>query len=380
MSESDPSHRREFLQGRAALKALAHLVAPGNEHPAGVEPAATPAPGDPAAQPYLVRVERAAMACVFEVFLNAGQHGEGVSAALRALDLIEELEAQLTVYRDSSELSHINRSASSEAVPVESRLFALLEQALEIHAATGGAFDITAGPLSRTWGFARRAGAIPRPDELQSALECVGSQWLELDDTAQTVRFRRTGVELNLGSIGKGYALDRCQDQMLAAGVTDFLWHGGQSSVLARGHRATGGREPATGGWTVGVRDPVGNQRNLAEIRLLDRALATSGSSVQFFRYGGKRYGHILDPRTGWPAEGVFSATVVAPTAALADALSTAFYVMGVDAAVAYCQNHAEIGVLMLYPSSQGSRVEIVTQGLEPDIWRLVDEPVPEAR
>ena len=318
-----------------------------------------------------MQMRRRAMACDFELLFNAGEYEQATEVGLEAFDLIEALEAQLTVYRDTSEVMHLNRTAYAAAQPVETRLFALLQQAIELHRETGGAYDITSGPLTKAWGFYRRAGAVPDAATLAEALECVGSQHLELNSAAETVRFLRPGMEINLGSIGKGYALDRAGEWLRAAGVGDFLWHGGQSSVLARGRSVANG--PDDRGWVVGVRHPLGSDRRLAEIRLCDRALATSGSSVQFFRHEGCRYGHILDPRTGWPAEGVFSATVVAPTAAVADALSTAFYVAGVEAARAYCERHSDVGALLLFPSANGSRVEIATAGLAPDAWRLVD-------
>jgi thiamine biosynthesis lipoprotein len=151
-------------------------------------------------------------------------------------------------------------------------------------------------------------------------------------------------MELNLGSIGKGYALDRVGQLLAAAEIHDVLVHGGNSSVLARGsHGATPGQ-----GWSVGVRNPLRPDHHLGEIRLRDRALATSGSGTQFFMHEGQRYGHILDPRTGWPAQEVLSATVIAPTAALAEALSTAFYVLGSKQAEAYCQQHAEISAILV--------------------------------
>jgi thiamine biosynthesis lipoprotein len=310
------------------------------------------------------------MACEFELFLNAGQHEAAVETALGAFDLLETLEAQLTVYRETSELLEINRTAAAGSVGVEPRLFALLELAQGLYRATGGAYDITSGPLSKVWGFSRRAGAIPDQATLDEALAHVGGEAVELDATRQTVRFTRPGVELNLGSIGKGYALDRCQELMTAGGVANFLWHGGQSSVLARGSAAGA---PAGSGWTVGLRHPLRDERRLAEIRLVDQALSTSGSGVQFFRHQGKRYGHILDPRTGWPAEGMFSSTVIAPTAAEADALSTAFYVLGVERTLEYCEGRPEIGVILLYPSASGSTIELACANLDDERWKLME-------
>jgi FAD:protein FMN transferase len=369
MQPDRTSNRRQFLKGQSAAQALGNLVQ--SAVPDVAEPVAS------APQPYLVQLKRWAMACNFEVYLNAGQHEQATQVALEGLDLIELLEAQLTVYRDSSELMHINRTAAGEPVRVEPRLFGLLERASQLHRETQGAFDITSGPLTKVWGFYRRAGSLPADADLAAALARVDGRKLELDPSAQTVRFAAEGMELNLGAIGKGYALDRSAELMAAAGVADFLWHGGQSSVLARGMCAANG--PEDRGWVVGVRDPLRPDRRLAEIRLCDAALATSGSSVQFFRHGGKRYGHILDPRTGWPAEGMFSATVIAREAADADALSTAFYVLGVDAAVDYCGTHPGVGALLVHPSPSGSKVEVTPAGLEPDAWRLATD-VPDVR
>jgi thiamine biosynthesis lipoprotein len=365
MDAKPTANRREFLTGQSAARAVQNAA----QRAAGVEDEQE---GEPSAEPYLVRMARSAMACQFEVYFNAGQYPQATEIALAAFDLIDELEAQLTIHRDSSELMHVNRTAAEESVVVEPRLFRLLERAVELHRETRGAFDVTSGPLSKVWGFYRRAGAVPSEEDRQAALARVGSQLLELDCEQGSVRFQQSGMELNLGSIGKGYALDRCDELLAEAGVRDFLWHGGQSSVLARGHAATNGRGET--GWSVGVRHPMGGDRRLAEIRLHDQALATSGSSVQFFRHKGKRYGHILDPRTGMPAEGVFSATVVAQSAALADALSTAFYVLGVEGALDFCQRHPEVGMLLLYPSRSGSAVEMATAGLAPGQLRLLSE------
>ncbi len=346
--------RRDFLKGHAG-------AAPPPADDTAAQPPADVA--EHAAAPYLIQLKRRAMACDFELFLNAGQYPHATEVAFEAFDLIEALEAQLTVYRETSEVMQLNRLAASGPQTVEPRLFDLLVQSLRLHHDTAGAFDITSGPLSKVWGFYRRQGSIPEPHALEEAMQRVGSTHLKLDREARTVRFDLPGMELNLGSIGKGYALDRSDELMSAAGIADFLWHGGQSSVLARGRCAT--QPPGEQGWIVGIRHPMGRDRRLAEIRLHSRALATSGASVQYFRHKGRRYGHILDPRTGWPAEGVLSATALAPTAAEADALATAFYVMGVEATLEYCRTHEQIGAVLLYPATNGSNIETVTAGLD---------------
>ncbi len=362
MSDPIASHRRDFLTGNAAARVVRRMIEsridasdPGDSS------------SDETAEPYLVQLSRQAMACRFELYLNAGQYPQGVEAGIAALDLVEELEAQLTVYRDTSEIMHLNRSAYSAPQPVEPRLFKLLTRAVELGNETQGAYDVTSGPLSKVWGFYRRAGSIPDPDALAEALARVGYQYVKLDAEAQTLQLLRPHMELNLGSIGKGYALDRSAERLIVAGVDDFLWHGGQSSVLARG-RTTSAK---VDGWQIGVSHPLGGSRRLATITLRNRALATSGASRQFFRHGGRRYGHILDPRTGWPADQVYSATVVAPTAAEADALSTAFYVLGVEKTIAFCDRHSEIAALLVFPSTRKSRLEIAAVGFAPDEYQL---------
>ena len=368
MPSKRTSNRRQFLKGQSALDALADAAERIDpESPAST--AASPWQGPPPEEAYLLQFGRRAMACEFEVFLNAGQYREANDAVVEALDLVDRLEEQLTVFRETSEIAAINRRAAAEPVAVEPRLFALLEQAARLHRQTDGAFDITSGPLTKVWGFYRRQGAMPAASDLAAALESVGSQFLELDSAAQSVRFQRPGVALNLGAIGKGYALDRAAETMLAAGIGDFLWHGGQSSILARGSQAT--QNAAEPGWLVGVRHPMRPEKQIIEIRLSDRALGTSGAGTQFFRHRGKRYGHIIDPRSGWPAEGVISTTVLAPTAAEADALATAFYILGPERAVAWLRDRPDVGLLMFVPKQGGQGVELMTEGLSDGEWRL---------
>ena len=313
------------------------------------------------------------MACQFDVYLNAGQNPAGTEAALAALELVEALEDQMTVYREHSEISRLNRTAAERPVVVERRLFGLLQQAVELHGATEGAFDITSGPLSRVWGFYRRAGRVPSPAELEEARQRVGSRWLKLDSEAGTVQFLRPGMEINLGAIGKGYALDRCAELLLERGVGDFLIHGGQSSILARGAR--GGPAGPNRGWCVALRHPLKHDQRLAEVWLRNRALGTSGSGQQFFHYQGRRFGHILDPRTGLSVEGILSATVLAPTAALADALSTAAFVMGLDKSLEFCGRHPAWRCCS-FARERAGQLELHTSGFQSDELRtLVESP-----
>ncbi len=362
------STRRQFLRGKSAADALEDLgrsLSPGEGSSGSEDPSAA----NP--QTYVVQVSRKAMACQFAVFLNAGEDQTATEQAVAALDLVSQLEDQLSVYRHRSEVSRLNASAANARLRVESRLFHLLHQAVQLHAATEGAFDITAGPLIKAWGFYHREGKLPSDEAIQDALQRVGSQWLELDPHQETVFFAQSGLEINLGAIGKGYALDRCAEVLHSAQIENFMIHGGHSTILARGQRLRG---ESSAGWTVGLRHPLRSDRRLAEVRLQDRALATSGSGTQHFYSQGRRYGHILDPRTGRPADQVLSATVLAPQATVADALSTAFYVMGREKSREYCENHAEVAALLSCPGPRTGTLEVHCFGLDDDDWQRISD------
>ncbi|MDD4268977.1 MAG: FAD:protein FMN transferase [Pirellulales bacterium] len=359
-----PSTRRDFLRGLSAAEALGEALE---------QDLPESRPGAKSA--YAVHISRRAMACEFEIVLNAGQYGGGTETALDALDLVESLEAQLSYFRPESELARVNRQAGEQPVAVDRRLFELLECAQEVYRQTQGAFDPTATPLWKVWGFARRQGRLPDAEELAEARRNTGGSMVALDAERQTVRFSQSGVELSLGSIGKGYALDRAAELLDRAGIDDYLLQGGQSSVLARGARLMAAESAEAGGWTVGLGNPLRPGKRLGEVRLRNRALGTSGSAAQFFRHQGRRYSHLLDPRTGWPAEGLLSATVLAPRAATADALATALFVMGCEQALEFCGERPGLAAILVCPAATGPGIEIATAGLADDEFRLTADP-----
>ena len=366
MARKRQTTRRQFLVGHSATEALADLVT-------GLPPEAGPlAAGQErlkaSRRSYVLEVRRSAMACDWQVLLNAGQHADATEIAIEALDRVDALEEQLSIYRSHSEISRINHAAACQPVKVERELFALLQRAVALSEQTGGAFDITSTPLWKAWGFYRRAGRFPEPAEVRAALDKVGYRQLQLDAESHTVRFAREGMELNLGAIGKGYALDSCARLLEEAGVVNFLMHGGQSSIVGRGSRLQGDAQ-ATTGWTIALRHPLRQQERIGQIRLHDRALGTSGSGQQYFHHAGRRYGHILDPRTGYPAEGILSATVLTESAADADALATGLLVMGREAACEFSRRRPELGVLLICPGHRSGAIEILASGLTDQEW-----------
>lgn len=336
-------HRRDFLRPRHLASSAGQVAGALDELQQAVEELTAPEP-PPGPEFSLLRFSRSAMATTFEVLLPFGTPGAR-EIAEDALDEIDRLEAQLTVYRDTSEVSRLNAAAAHAPIPVEEGLFELLELAARLTATTDGAFDITAGALIKAWGFYRGPRRVPSEEERQRARERTGMQHVVLDREGRTVRYLRPGLEINLGSIGKGHALDRAAARVRAAenGACALL-HGGQSSVYAVGSEP--GEER---GWTVALPHPWQPEVRLGLVRLRDRALGTSAATFRHLEYNGRKLGHILDPRTGWPAEGMDSASVIAPTAAEADALATAFYILGPERAQAYCDARPdEVGAVLL--------------------------------
>ncbi len=298
---------------------------------------------------YWIRVHRRAMACRFEITL-ASQDAGWVPAARTALNDIDRIESELSIFRDDSVVTHINRCAADRPIEVNDELFDLLDRCGQMHRATDGAFDVTSTALSRCWGFLQRDGRVPPADAIASARACVGYEAVDLDRTTRTVRFRRSGLEINLGAVGKGFALDRVASGMRTIGVSHALLSAGRSSLLA-----IGGRGP---GWHVDVVSPrrseaVGD-RLLARVWLRDAAIGTSGAGEQFVMTDGTRYGHVIDPRTGWPASGVLSASAIASSAETADALSTAFLIGGAELAERYCAAHPGVMALVT-PEGRGA-------------------------
>lgn len=284
-------------------------------------------------------IARRAMACEFSVTFPSDCRS-AVDAGCAALDEVERLEEKLSAYIEDSDLSRLNRSATERPVPVDAEVYAVLRSAWKVSALTGGAFDAAAGALVKAWGFYRGPRRVPTPHERAAALAASGSAHVEFDDNRRTVRFRRSSLEFNLGSIGKGYAIDRALQRIQAEfGVRSALMQGGQSSLKGIGAC-----------WTVAIACPKRPGRTVARVRLRDRALGTSGAANQFFVHQGRRYGHVLDPRTGWPAHGLFSASGIARTATEADALSTAFFVLGVDGTRRFCREHPDIGAVLVVP------------------------------
>lgn len=282
------------------------------------------------------------MGTTVAIYLYASTRARAAELFEVAFQEIDRVEEALSTYRPTSEISRINGTAAREPVVTDPEVFGLLERALDYSRLTGGAFDITVGTLVRSWGFFRNDGHYPSPDELATARAKVGWRQVALDRATRTVRFLTPGIELDLGGIGKGFALDRAALILRRHGVTAALLGAGQSSYYAIG------APPDAEGWRVVIPDPRDPDRALSTVWLRDRSLSTSGNAQKFFELDGRRYSHIIDPRTGEPATGTLRVTVTARTAEQGDVLSTALFVLGPERAARLVEQYPEVAALLV--------------------------------
>ena len=258
----------------------------------------------------------------------AGADRAQVNAAISAAFAeIRRIDALMSLHRADSELQRVNATAAAGPVAVSADLFRVLTAAMEIAAATDGGFDITVEPLTQLWGFIWKEYRLPTPAELAAVLPRVDYRHLELTPATQTVRFKREGVRLDLGGIAKGYAVDCALEKLRALGITNAM-------VRAGGDLRVLGHPPDADAWTVQLEDPAKTGRRVT-IQLRDAAISTSGNYENYFEIAGRRYSHIVDPRTGLPAEGLAACSVIAPTCLESDGLATGVFVLGPERSLA---------------------------------------------
>jgi thiamine biosynthesis lipoprotein len=277
-------------------------------------------------QQELLRLEKStdAMGSTYSIALYGYDRIKMEAAADAAFDEVRRLDELLSNYQPGSQWSEVNRNAASRPVKVSPELFDLLSACLEYSRESEGAFDITVGPLMKVWGFYKGSGHLPHKPEVAAALAKVGYRHIQLDRAAGTVRFDRPGVEMDPGGVGKGYAVDRMVDILRQNGVQIALVAGSGSSIYGMGAPPD---EPR--GWPVKIKDPWDNRKTLAEVWLKDNSLSTSGSYEKFFRAEGRIYAHIMDPRTGYPAQGSISVSVVAPRTVDSEVWAKPYFVNG---------------------------------------------------
>ena len=267
------------------------------------------------------REYRFMMGTSIEVQAFGGDEVGRRAAVDQAFAAFADVDRLMSNYRDDSELARVNRNAASGAVAISDALFAVLDAAQRVSAASNGAFDITVGPLVKQWGFHDKTPHVPTTAELAAVRPLVDYRHVQLDTPRRTVRFARPGVELDLGGIAKGFAVEIAAAILRRAGLSGFIDAGGNQYLL--------GTPPGKRSWTVGIRDPDALERVLGVIDTGETSVSTSADTSNFLVAAGRRYGHILDPRTLQPADQSLSVTVLSRDGTLADAMSKAVFILG---------------------------------------------------
>lgn len=278
--------------------------------------------GAPDAEGATVKTVRKKMGSRFEITAVHPDRTRAERAIESAYAEIDRIEEMISSWREGSETSAINRGAGVRPVAVSPELFNLIRRALKVSDLTGGAFDVTFAGVGRLWDFKAATPRLPDPEEVRRAIARVDYRKIALDETARTVFLREPGMRIGFGAIGKGYAANRAALLLKESGIEN-------ATVNAGGDLLGLGRPEDGGEWEIGIAHPRNRDHVFARLRIRDQAVVTSGDYESYVIIDGKRYGHIIDPKTGYPVDHLQSVTVICPDAELADALATATFVMG---------------------------------------------------
>ena len=306
-----------------------------------------------ASSPWLVRYEarRLSMACVYDIAAYGDASGDVPAVLEKALDEVDRIDRLMSHYLPHSPLSELNRRAADGAVAVDPELFDFIARSLDYSRASDGAFDITVGPLMKAWGFFDGDYRVPTAAELRDTRRRVGYRRVVLDRSRRTIRFDTPGVELDLGGIAKGYAVDRAIAVLERHGITAALVSAGGSTIYGLGH------PPDRPSWEVKVQDPIDPAKVAFSVGLIDRALSMAGRSAKSFEADGTLYSHIMDPRTGRPVQGVLSVAVTSRTGTDGDALDDALMVMGVERGRRYLRQFPDSRAWFWVSGATGARL-----------------------
>ncbi|MCB0403064.1 MAG: FAD:protein FMN transferase [Flavobacteriales bacterium] len=258
-----------------------------------------------------------------------------------AIQEIKRIEKVISSWDAKSETSRINQNAGIQPVQVSEELYRLIERCIAISKLTDGAFDITYASMDKIWKFDGSMTAMPDETTIEASVAKVGFQHIELNEQEHAVFLTQKGMKIGFGGIGKGYAADQAKALLIAAGVEAGI-------INASGDMNTWGEQPNGKDWEVGITNPFDKQKVYGTFPIHNNAVVTSGNYEKYVEFNGKRYTHIIDPRTGYPATGIISATVFAPKAELADALATSVFVMGIEVGLDRINQLPEIECILI--------------------------------
>ncbi|GJQ23241.1 hypothetical protein BIY37_10775 [Candidatus Brocadia sapporoensis] len=284
--------------------------------------------------------------------------GQGVEGALNEMERMDRI---MSNYKKDSELSQLNKNAAKAPVTCRGELLDVIERSQYYSGLSGGAFDITVSPVVALWGFFREKGRVPSDKEIERVLPAVSYKNIVIQKSADpkkpdTVFFKNTQTQIDLGAIGKGYAVDKALEIIKKYGINNACINlGGNIYVL--------GTSPGKTAWKIGVQHPRNKEEILGYLELKDEATATSGDYERFFEMNGKRYSHIINPLTGRPVTGTIATTIVAPTGTEVDALSTSLFVLGFEKGLDLVKKFPNVHAMIIYEGNDGKIMVAMTKG-----------------
>jgi thiamine biosynthesis lipoprotein ApbE len=304
--------------------------------------------------------ERLMMGSFASVVVYTPDVSAGDAAINDALTKMENVDKLMSHYKPESEISQINRLAGGEPLKVSPDTFRVIQAAIDYGHQTGGAFDVTIAPLVKSWGFFKHEKRMPSVTEIQEQRKLVDYKQIQVNDVDITVMLKKADMQLELGGIAKGYTVDLAAKALRWRGITAALANLSNSTFFAIG------RPPDKPAWKIAIQHPRKKDALLGTVSVKDEALATSADSEQFFIHNGVRYGHIIDPWTGYPvSNGIVSTTVVAPTGMEADALATAVFVLGPEKGMEMIQDRTGVEAIIVREAPTGELIIEVSLGLE---------------
>ena len=310
-----------------------------------------------------VLLARNAMATRFELILLGDDEKYLRAAGEEALNEIERIESRISPFKPESEISLINQNAAIQPVRVSIEVFNLLKIAKELWQNTEGAFDITVGPLMKLWGFRGNTTNTPSPESIKKIKQICGMNLVELDDENFTVKFLKDGVKIDLGAIGKGYAIDKAIIVLKEAGITSAFMHGGTSSAAAIGISQNSEL------WKISVEIPsfldINVSGAIALVELFNSSFSVSAIWGRTGKTENEIFGHIIDPETGYPVKNCILAATRTKSATYADALSTAILVSGKKICKSILNKYPDLNYLYIVKSTDNTPI-IYSYGIEP--------------
>ncbi|MCP5003108.1 MAG: hypothetical protein GY941_04025 [Planctomycetes bacterium] len=332
-------------------------------------------------EPKLLKKAIVSMGTVLDISAYVSDKNRAEKVLSEAFNAVKGLDNLMSNYKPESDLSVINREAVSGPVACDSELAYIIEQSIKYGDITKGAFDITIGPLMKEWGFFKERGRIPGNDELDSAMQSVSYKNIYIEEKPEkslirgsnlekTISFENPHTQIDLGGIGKGYAVDVAVKMLRKSGIKSAL-------VNFAGNVYACGLPPGRESWIIGLQHPRNSKDIIGSFEITDKAVSTSGDYEKFFTMNGERYSHIIDPRTGKPIQGIASVTIVADSATKADALSTGVFVLGLDEGMKLIEKLSDVEGIIIFEDSDETLQVKTSRGMK-DLFKEPQE-VPES-